>query len=241
MLVSHPYQFIYLKTSKTAGTSIEMALQGAAFNQDPDQVKAATHAQVGVRGVIGRRMIFNLSSKETAADKIWLPHISAADLFDRVGERIWNRYDKVASVRNPFDRMVSGFHWYRTVRHEIKGHKVSTREIAESGFDEIRSEFRDFIMSNDAIVDGETVMLNGKFCITKAIRYEHLREDLIRVAKELELDENRLRIPETLVSKHLRHGHSVADYYDQSTVEQVKKRMFWAFEKFGYPEKPGDQ
>ena len=104
-LVSHQHGFIYLKTEKTGGTSVEMALQTA--------VHAARHRGEPLRP--GHR-VGRWASWARAATSTPRPTRPAGRATCRrsrwrgsSGAGCWSRYLKVASLRNPFDKAVS---WY---------------------------------------------------------------------------------------------------------------------------------
>jgi hypothetical protein len=109
VLVSHEKEFIFLKTSKTAGTSVEMVLEPfcAPPNHQPSE---KTRKIVSKHGVVGRRMI---PSKKPSWlfrwQNRWAHHDPAAVVQRRLGKDRFLRYTKVSVARNPFDRAVSQF------------------------------------------------------------------------------------------------------------------------------------
>lgn len=233
MLVSHPHQFIYLKTRKTAGTSVEMAFQPWAAARPEARVREAGHAKISVAGVVGMRLI--PEPERTRADRTWLPHLPAADLHEQVGTRIWSRYVKVAVVRNPFDRMVSMFHWRDSLRAE---RRTGQRAAAAEDFDETRARFRDYVLNVDWRTDEDILTLGGAWCIDVALRHEHLSQDIAAFARQVDIDADQIVLPITKDGKSLRQGHAVADYFDTETEGRVQDRMAWAFDRFGYPTRP---
>ena len=86
MIISHKHKFIFIKTRKTAGTSIQEALTKICGDEDiitPD-----------------------IDTEGRNVDKsCWNghPHPHLWDVKQLVGDKVWNDYYKFTFVRNPFD------------------------------------------------------------------------------------------------------------------------------------------
>ncbi|MEO0513139.1 MAG: sulfotransferase family 2 domain-containing protein [Planctomycetota bacterium] len=93
MIVSHRHRFIFIKTEKTAGTSIEVHL---SRHCGPEDIVTAFGS--GEEGHEPRNS-GGLSG-----------HMTAAEVRGLVGERVFDSYFKFCVERNPWDRMVSM--WY---------------------------------------------------------------------------------------------------------------------------------
>lgn len=122
MIVSHRHKFIFLKTRKTAGTSLEVALSSlcgpddiiTVIRQEDEDVRR----QLGYRGPQNyrvpirryrRREWRRLLMKRRATE--FYNHIPAEEIRQYVGEDIWRSYFKFCFERNPWDRMVSAYHF----------------------------------------------------------------------------------------------------------------------------------
>ncbi len=101
MISSHRHKFVYLKARKVAGTSVEVALarhcgEGdivtpiGSFNPKWDEEEYAHPGRMR-RGY--RR------------------HSPLISVRRRVGQTLWDTYFKFAVVRNPWDLVVSQYHW----------------------------------------------------------------------------------------------------------------------------------
>src|SRR6185312_9079529 len=102
MLISHRYRFIYTKTNKTAGTSVEAYFERYCM---PDGEWHPGHARDeydSEAGVIGYR-------GENPKNKRWYNHMPAALIRQQVGETVWNDYYKFCVIRNPWEKAISGF------------------------------------------------------------------------------------------------------------------------------------
>lgn len=240
MLVSHSHAFIYLKTRKTAGTLVEMALQPWCMPSLDDPVEERTHAIVSGRGVVGQRM--TPWEELRREDRIWFNHIPAVQLRNLLGDRIWRRYRKIIVIRNPFDRMVSRFHWSTGFAAAYIESAGQAEPVADDrDFADVKQEFRDFVLGNRWTDDIEIAHVDGAFCADLVIRYENLAADLGAVASELELEPARLRLPVTKDGSRHRRGRAVAEYFDRETIDRVMSRMAWVFDIFGYDTLPSTQ
>jgi len=127
MIISHSRKFIFLKTRKTAGTSLEIALSKycgprdilTPINYDEDAraeisaMKAQNYgkplAKYRLSDVI-RRVVKGVQPVQ------YTEHMMAVNARKLIGETIWRDYFKFTIVRNSFDRMLSRFHWTMEMR-----------------------------------------------------------------------------------------------------------------------------
>jgi hypothetical protein len=108
VIVSHAHRFIFLKTRKTAGTSIEVALSRIA---GPDAIVTPLHPPEP--GHAPR----NYGADGDAGAGPCLPHMRAAALRGRLGPEVWGGYFKFCFERNPWDKVAS-IYWWRNRRLE---------------------------------------------------------------------------------------------------------------------------
>ena len=224
VVVSHSHEFIFLKTRKTAGTSVEMYLEPFCRPRK-GPVAERTRAFVGPQGVVGMRLIAPQDRRPVDAN--WYNHMSAADVRVRLGARIWRRYAKVATIRNPFDRAVSSY-YFKVSRGKIE----RTADLAV-----LRSQFREFLGSAAFRNDHEIVHAGKAWIIDHALRFETLDDDLKVLAGRLDLD--RVEVLHTKDTRSERLG-SVADHFDTETRRIVRDQCAWMFERGGYSTHPAD-
>jgi hypothetical protein len=124
MIISHKHRFIFLKTTKTAGTSIEIAL--SEYCGPKDIITPISAEDEKTRSVLGFRGPQNYVipfASYSFNDMIYFlvrgkrrqyhNHIGARLVRRFIGEDIWQSYFKFCFERNPWDRAVSQYYWRR--------------------------------------------------------------------------------------------------------------------------------
>lgn len=230
MLLSYDHRFVFLKTRKTAATSVEMYLQAAAGLHPAGPLKEPTHALVSGNGIVGMRKV--PLDELQALDRQWFHHMPAAMIRSAIGIEMWNSLRKITCLRNPYDRLVSLFFWVKAVLPITQGNEPCLTSTTD--FSVIRPMFRDFVTSCTWPTDAEIVEISGQACPDSVIRYEHLAADLQSVCASLGMTAPP-SIPVTRVTQHMRPDIPVAEYYDPATIAVVQARMWWAFELGEYP------
>jgi len=127
VIISHRYRFIFLKTRKTAGTSIETYLSPHCGPED-----VLTSFGVEEEGHVARnhRGLFNpfpelflspgtwshVVCRQLPRRKRYRAHMKGYRVRARTPRRIWDSYFKFCVERNPWDRTLSHFHMLRGER-----------------------------------------------------------------------------------------------------------------------------
>ena len=211
MIVSHEHKFIFLKTKKTAGTSIELALSALCGDEDVitplTEIDEALRAQGrgaqnwrkhgwwgSPRPFFKRRFL-----KFTAEDYGFYNHMPAEQaraLFN--DDKVWRSYFKFAFDRNPWDRQVSFYH-----------HRY--RRQSEP------PPFASFIKgdSRARINNYEIYSIGGDVAVDFVGRFERLEEDLKHAFGQvgLTLDQALPRAKTTF----RKSAKPYRDYYDSDT------------------------
>ena len=122
MIISHRHKFIFLKTVKTGGTSVEIALSRYCGDEDVvtpiSPADEPTRLELGItpRNYLAPRAAYSLPDyyrllMQREEKKLYWNHITAAEVRDRIGADIWNSYFKFTIERNPWDKTISDFYW----------------------------------------------------------------------------------------------------------------------------------
>lgn len=104
-IVSHRHRMIFLKTRKTAGSSVEIWL---APHLDPEADLAAMTADLR-----DHRPDLAAALKPRGLK----PHATAGQVRSLVGDDVWRGYFKFAIERNPWDRLISLWRWRQSHRN----------------------------------------------------------------------------------------------------------------------------
>ncbi len=168
-VVSHEHRLIFLKTRKTAGTSVELAL--SRFAGPHDVLTKNLPEEEAARRLYGRTSqndclpFARYRSKEVARLLIrrqrakFAGHDSAAAVRKYVGERLWREYRKFTVERHPYERAVSMLYWQQ--RHSARTDILTF----------LRS-FPPSKLSNSTIY-----AIDGAIAVDDIIEYDRLEED----------------------------------------------------------------
>lgn len=209
MILSHKYKFIFIKTNKTAGTSVEIAL--SQFLGDDDVITPIveedeqTRRDLGYRGpqnYLAPAREYNLRGVASFVFKgkkqpRFFNHIPARRVRAHVGEQVWNDYYKFCFERNPWDRVISHYYWlYKSEpRPAIPKYLQSSdvRKLKRRGI--------------------ELYTIDGQVAVDKVCRFENLAEELEAIRTQLGIPEE-LELPHTK-SKFRKDKRSYRDILDQ--------------------------
>jgi hypothetical protein len=218
MLISHVSKFIYLKTRKTAGTSVEIYFE--PYCMPPKERSGDCHnrtARVSEWGVVGSR---------GSADRPWYNHQPAAEIRELVGGAVWESYYKFCVIRNPFDKVVS--HFWHELKPEVR------EEFRRVDFSTVRGTFDAWTGLRRFPADAQIYTIDGEPAVDGYIRWERLWEDLRGVCNTLELPWQPQRLGR-YKSEYRKRPERFEDYYTREAASRVEDAFAWEFEYFGYP------
>ena len=236
MLISHQKKFIFTKTKKTAGTSVESLFEPYCMEPGTWKKVHKTPERVSEYGIVGYR--------GGAGDKAyWRNHLSAAIIRERIGERIWDEYFKFTVIRNPFDKLISGFHMLEARKANYSlGQKIkkSAKKFLGRGhpIDLVVGEteverFRSWLCLGGSMDDRDTYMINDKVCLDYFIRFEDLANGVEHVFEHLGMNSSEYQLPK-FKSGCRKSRMPIKDYYDEETEAIVRERFGWELSYFGY-------
>lgn len=206
MIISHRHKFIFIKTRKTAGTSIELMLSRLC---GPDDIITPLGMEDKFRPTVetGAPRNFNIPLKFYSKTELlkrvlyrreYKEHHVASDLVNRVDPDVWASYYKFAFDRNPFDKVVSYYYW-RSGHQQFRDIR---RWIDSGGVDWLNS-FDAYSINNRVVVD-------------KVFKYEKLDSSLEELTLRLGLN-HRLKMPEYKAKGTQRQKTGYRDLIDHDT------------------------
>ncbi len=233
MILSHRHRFIFLKMRKTAGTSIEIAL--SKFCGPEDIITPLEPQDQAIRDRLGYPGPQNHLKKpgEYGAGDIWRlvrgrrrqvrywDHIGAKQLRRHVSPEIWNSYYKFCFERNPWDKVVSYYHYIRDFHARGGGKSVpdSIEEFVECGWAGQVSDFDRYTIDDSLAVD-------------HVGRYENLNTELGEIARRLNLPES-LTLPSAKVGIRKQSG-SLSNTLAPAVREKIREMFSREIRMFGF-------
>jgi chondroitin 4-sulfotransferase 11 len=198
-MISHSHKYIFVHVPKTAGRSIEKILRKSSNDIEFDD---------------GWNPELNA----------WQQHLSVQTILEN--RPICKKYFKFSVVRNPWDRMVSCFFYFK--RHGIMG---SFRDfLNEEGL--YRNNFPTF-NGQPGCMEHRNLMISflshdREFDIDFIARFENLQHDFNTIC-------DRIKIPcKTLPQINKTKHHHYTQYYNDETRKIVADKYAKDIEYFGY-------
>ncbi len=194
-MISHKHRCVFIHIPKNGGTSIESAL--CRWNLTPSNYV------------------------ELMGSKYHSKHHTLRS----IKKDLRDKYFTFAFVRNPWDRAVSLYSYYRG-----GGNKKSDLRIV----DKIPADFKTFVMSTWNIIPQSHrkeqftyIKADDKINVDYICKFENMNEDWEYIAHKLKINE---KLPHIRASKHLHYS----TYYDDETREVISKRYANDIKRFKY-------
>jgi len=228
MIVNHARKFIFLKTRKTAGTSIEVALSphcGAGDIVTPISPKdeALRGPENGPRN---HRGVFNplpelsvpgtdipRTLRDAVRGRKYFNHMTASQAQNRLPSEVWESYFKFCFVRNPWDRTVSLFHW------ENRGKETPRTWEEFLNWGEFRPDFGLYT-------------IDGELAVDYVGRFEDLEAGLAHALDHVGLGTD-TQLPRAK-SGHRQDARSYREYYTPAQRDLISRVFAPEIELFGY-------
>jgi len=210
MEISYKHRFIFIHVYKVGGISMSEALKPYAY--DPDRF--IVHVPVLRRLLKKRTELFRKIKRHN-----W-GHAKAKELKEALPPELFNSFYKFTFVRNPWDYLVSVYHYIVQTAHHPRNELFrsfgSFAGYVEYHATERREQQKDFVLSD-----------SGELLVDFIGHYETLQQDFETVCRRIGIDS---RLPHKNRSTH----KDFRDYYTPETRAQVAELYRGDIEFFGY-------
>lgn len=228
MIISHKYKFIFLKTNKTAGTSIEIALSGVCGDQDiispisPEDEKVRSEmgfrgpqhhiASAGEYGIVDVAKLLVKGRKKNR----FYNHMPASEVKALVTDRIWDNYYKFCFERNPWERVISLYYW----RCKTEPRPSITQFIDSGALKRLKRKGL------------ELYSIDGKVAVDQVCRFENISGELEAIRAQLGITEE-LQLPHAK-SRFRKDKRSYRDILNAEQQKIIAEMFSDEIELMGY-------
>ena len=175
MIISHKYKFIFIKTRKTAGTTIEYNLSKYLGNNDiiSPSKQANYLSQNYIQQTRFSKFLTTLKFKNLSKNFYFkfTDHMHAIDIKNKIDKRIYQTYFKFCVEREPVDKSIS----YYFMR----------KNSPNSNYKRKNMSWIEFVNKKRFPVDTNFYTYNNRLIIDKIIRYENLETELPLILHKL--------------------------------------------------------
>lgn len=182
MIISHKHKFIFIKTVKTAGTSIEISLSRYCGKKD-----IITPLNEEYEAIRSKFNVYPQNYKKTLRDyelidfkcflstfsnknvrKKYYNHIPAFKIKELLNDKIWSSYYKFCFERNPWDKAVSAYYFHLYYLN------INPDDLS----------FKEFVKNHDHYSTYYMYTINDEVVVDFTGKYENIINDLFYVAKK---------------------------------------------------------
>tara|TARA_Y100000996_G_scaffold185206_1_gene144839 strand:+ start:389 stop:1180 length:792 start_codon:yes stop_codon:yes gene_type:complete len=252
MILNHKYKFIFLRTGKTAGTSIQFFLSQFCDDRDiisplieEDEIfkdklnirKAQNYENeyfslsiklfknLMIDFVKGKKLIFHRKFN-------FYDHTSINEINKYLPKDVLKNYLKFCVVRNPYSFLISQFYWRR-----MRDMKSDNNE----NLFEIKKQFDEFVLKckENFYFQKKIIFNNNKqYGIDKFLYFENIETELDSLIKRLGIKENPKYSLKDFNLKSFNNKNFVKKLIDKKNIEIISKEADYFFEKFNYSKTP---
>lgn len=226
VMISHKHRFIFIKTKKTAGSSVEEYFEGILMGVPEGGFSEVTLERVTEDSYVSSRTIYQGEAKG------FLPsHASSGQILSALGPERFESYIKVSCVRNPWDQIVSFFWWKMSLypyahRIIIRLPMALIRKIFAYWFIKSRKKIDALSFTAQLEIDGVLPKMN-------IIRYETMSEDIKKICEDLGIANLSLEIPNRKTTQR-KQSTPYQAYYSRHLRDSVAKSRELDLVNFGY-------
>lgn len=215
MIISHSHRFIFIKSLKTAGTSLETALSNHCSGSDV----VVPINDFGHNRDVGSEIVHRSMNADAFYRQIG-QHVDAPTIKAREPAEVWDHYFKFSIARNPWDRALSYFFWDHRRNASLTPPKRLYHHLGVpyDDFTPIKQKFTEFVRSRTLENNDRFYVIDDELCVDFVIRYERLADDYRTVCERIGL--STLEIPR-LKTGFRAKGRPYTDYYDDEARDIV--------------------
>jgi len=174
MIISHKYKFIFIKTRKTAGTTIEYNISKYLGKNDiiPPSNQSVYLSQNFIYDTKISKFLkkVKLNKISRIFENKFSEHEHAFDLKKKIDRNFFDSYFKFCVEREPVDKCIS----YYFMR---KNSSTSTTIKQNMTWD-------DFVQKKRFPIDSNMYSFGNKLLVDKIIKYENLENELTAILKD---------------------------------------------------------
>ena len=228
MIISHRHKFIFLRTTKTASTSMEISL--SRFCGPEDVITPINPLDEPVRSELGivpqnytrprkpwefrpKDIVRYLLRKQWPEKILYWNHMPAQLVRERVTPAVWNSYFKFCFVRNPWDRAISRYYWNLS------------RDARQTNLNKS-------LRRNDPNSNFEIYAIDGKLAVDFVGKFENMQADLQKVYERLNLPFDGW-LPRTKAKSRVDKRH-YSDLLSPKQAEYIRQKCRQEIEFFNY-------
>ncbi len=229
MIISHKHKFIFFKSRKTAGSSIQVSL--AKHCGDDDIITGQyrdgiddNSQSAGLNTYEGGEWAKKITDGIAGEKDFNHPHLSV-DIVKRfvqetMGKDVWDSYFKFVFIRNPFEIQVSRYFW------DKRGKVKIAEDCSADGFKQwVRDKN---MLSHDTL--HPYIMIGDKIELDYIGRFENLQHDFNFICDSLNIPKCNLPVKKGGYRDKLHFSK----YYDEDTINLVSNFHSKDLINFGY-------
>lgn len=206
-MICKKHKIIFLHIPKTGGTTVEkMILPNHSFSAEPD------HS--------------NLCGWDDRFG--WLNHLTMDQIIELCPYLDLSEYLVFTVVRNPWDRLVSEYHWKRSISDLQIRFFEYVRLLYLGETEAIQKNYRSPIAFEQHIRPQASYFLQSIEGVVKVLRFENFEHEVMQMLRECCV--NIELLPRIRTSSHAHYTH----YYNSCTIDMVGNLYLDDIKRFGY-------
>ena len=211
VIVSHKHKFIFVKTRKTAGSSIQWALEEFC---GPEDIVTTLHEPFTDLSKLKRQ--YKERNTRPNGEKID-SHLPASAIRRIVGAEIWEEYFTFVFVRNPWDWAVAQWWWEKVSGKDPRGFEWWIKHLWD------HPRFWNTHIYKDK---------GGQDLVDFLGRFENLQEDFSEVCSKIGIETPEL--PWLKKNHHPDRKEYRTYYFNQELIDLVSRCCGEEIERFDY-------